>query len=190
VFASPRLRQLASISFLYAATQVSLTSFLVVYLTQAQQWSLVSAGFALTIATLGGVAGRLIWGAVADRSRAPYAVMGTIGTAAGACALTLAVWPPGAPVWPMYLLCALFGGTAIGWNGVHLAEVARCSPAGRAGAITGATGFVTFAGVVCGPTLFSAITVATGSYRSGFVAIALGSLTCGVWTVIRSRAGD
>jgi predicted MFS family arabinose efflux permease len=185
VFADPRLRQLANLSFFYAATQVSLTSFLIVYLTQAQQWSLVGAGFALTVATLAGVAGRVAWGAVADRMRAPYTVLGALGVAAGACALGMAAWPPGAPLWLLYALCAVFGATAIGWNGVQLAEVARSAPQGRAGAITGATGFVTFGGVVCGPTLFSIITAITGSYRSGFVAIGVGSLACGALTLWR-----
>ena len=51
---------------------------------------------------------------------------------------------------------ALFGATAIGWNGVQLAEVARLAPPGTAGEVTGATGFVTFAGVVIGPPLVRA----------------------------------
>jgi hypothetical protein len=43
---------------------------------------------------------------------------------------------------------AVFGATAIGWNGVMLSEVARLAPAHRVGAITGAFGFVTFGGVM------------------------------------------
>ena len=54
-------------------------------------------------------------------------------------------------------LCSLFGATAIGWNGVQLAEVARNAPADEVGAITGAAGFITFGGVVTGPPTFALI---------------------------------
>ena len=48
-------------------------SFLVVYLTEALGWSLVAAGLALTVRDVGGVAGRIVWGAVADRILPPRA---------------------------------------------------------------------------------------------------------------------
>ena len=38
------------------------------------------------------------------------------------------------------MIIAVFGMTAIGWNGVQLSEVARHAPAGQAGAVTGASG--------------------------------------------------
>ena len=63
----PPLLELALVSLVYSATQVCLTSFLVAYLTETLHWSLVSAGFALAAATVGGVAGRIGWGYVADR---------------------------------------------------------------------------------------------------------------------------
>ena len=66
-------------------------------------------------------------------------------------------WPT--PAWPAAGAARRsprsFGATAIGWNGVQLAEVARHAPPGEAGAMTGATGFVTFSGVVVGPPLFA-----------------------------------
>ena len=46
-------------------------SFLVVYLTETLGYSLVAAGFALTVANLGGIVGRIVWGAVADRCLRP-----------------------------------------------------------------------------------------------------------------------
>ena len=82
-------------------------------------------------------------------------------------------------------MCALFGVTAIGWNGVQLAEVARHSPRGKAGAMTGASGFITFAGVVVGPPVFALLATITGSYATGFAAIGLASLACGAWLLRR-----
>ena len=187
VFASPILVELVAVSFFYAALQVSLTSFLVVYLTDALGWSLVAAGFALSVATVGGVGGRLLWGALADRRLRPRVALGLLGVAGGACSLAMAAYPTGGPATPLLVLAALFGATAIGWNGVQLAEVARHSPPGEAGTITGAAGFVTFAGVVVGPPLFGLIAAATGSYRTSFVTMGSVMLICGAWLLWRVR---
>jgi len=174
---SRALRDLALVSFAYSATQMCLTSFLVVHLTESLRFSLVAAGLALTSATLGGVAGRIGWGYVADRWLAPRVVLATIGFLAGVCgalmAIATAAWSP----LSIAVLAALFGATAIGWNGVQLSEVARLAPPGRAGKVTGATGFVTFAGVVIGPPSFALLSSATGSYRIGFAAFAGASIT-------------
>ena len=152
--------------------QVVLTSFLVAYLTETLHWSLVPAGFALTAATLGGVAGRIGWGHVADRFLKPRQVLISIGclSAMFGVALTFAT-----PEWPTSVvvpLVLLFGATAIGWNGVQLSEVARLADPGMAGKVTGATSFVTFAGVVAGPPSFALLSSLTGSYRAGFVTFA------------------
>ncbi|MFO1307851.1 MAG: MFS transporter [Burkholderiales bacterium] len=173
VIADPRLAPLAWISWAYAAAQVSLTSFLVVHLTGTLGWSLIAAGLALSVATAGGVAGRILWGYVADRTRAPFAVLGTTGLVSSACAALAALATPDWPALAIYPLVAVFGATAIGWNGVQLAELARRAPEGDAGAITGAAGVITFSGVVAGPPLFGALAALTGSTRSGFAATAL-----------------
>ena len=41
-----------------------------------------------------------------------------------------------------------------------------------AGAVTGASGFITFAGVVAGPPIFAAMAGAFSSYRAGFLVAA------------------
>jgi MFS family permease len=182
---SSALLDLALVSFAYSAAQMCLTSFLVVYLTESLHFSLVAAGLALTSATLGGVAGRIGWGYVADRWLPPHFVLVVIGLCAGLCgigmALATSAWPPAAIV----ALAAVFGATAIGWNGVQLSEVARLAPPGSAGKVTGATGFVTFAGVVVGPPSFALLS-SVSSYRVGFVAFAGASVVAAL-ALLRSR---
>jgi MFS family permease len=187
VLATPALIELSLVAFVYAGTQVCLMTFLVVYLTEALGFSLVAAGFALTVANLGGIVGRIAWGAVADHFAGPRAVLGLLGVAAGACAYVTAGFGAGWPAPPLVGVCALFGATAIGWNGVQLAEVARRSPPGQAGAVTGASGFVAFAGVVAGPPAFALLSALTGSYRTGFVTFGSASLLCGLVLLRRSR---
>jgi len=187
VLADRTLRELALVSFGYAATQVSLTSFLVVYLADGLGHSLVAAGLALSAATLGGVVGRVAWGALADRLAALRKVLAGLGIAAALAAFATASFGAGWP-WPaMVAVCAAFGATAIGWNGVQLAELARHAPPGKAGAITGGAGVITFAGVVVGPPTFAILASIAGSYRIGFVAIGLVSLGCGLWLLAPRR---
>lgn len=186
VFANPVLAELTVVSFFYASLQMCLMSFLVVHLTEGLRWSLVAAGFALSVATVGGVVGRILWGAVADHFVRPRTLLALLGLVAGGCSLAMAFYPADAPVTPLLVLSGLFGMTAIGWNGVQLAEVARHSAPGEAGAITGAAAFVGFAGVVVGPPLFGAIAAATGAYRASFVTMGVAILTCGAWALVRS----
>lgn len=183
---SRALRDLSLVSFAYSATQMCLTSFLVVHLTESLHWTLVGAGLALTSATVGGVAGRVGWGYVADRWLAPRVVLVLIGLAAGACGVAMALATPAWPPVALLAFAALFGATAIGWNGVQLSEVARLAPPGAAGKVTGATGFVTFAGVVIGPPSFALLSALTGSYRIGFATFAAFS-TIAALALLRRR---
>jgi MFS family permease len=180
------LRELAFVSLAYSATQVCLTSFLVVHLTETLGWSLVSAGLALTVATFGGVAGRIGWGYVADRLLSPRYVLTVIGCLAGVCGACMALATPAWPQQAIVPLVLAFGATAIGWNGVQLSEVARLAPPGSAGKVTGATGFVTFAGVVIGPPSFALLSSLTSSYRVGFAAFAAVSTTAAL-ALLRNR---
>lgn len=91
--------------------------------------------------------------------------------------------------WPTALLwaiVALLGGSAIGWNGVYLAEVARQAPPGQAGAATGGMLLFTYAGVVLGSPAFGALASASGSYRVAFATLALVAVGLLLWRVARA----
>ena len=169
VLRTPALRELSLVGFAFAAVQVCVSSFLVVYLEEALRWSLVAAGLALTCATFSAVIGRIFWGMLADKAMAPTRVLALIGTIATLCGVAMAFATPGWPVWVVLPLAALYGVSALGWNGVQLSELARRAPPGTAGAVTGASGFVSFGGVVVGPLVFAGLAGLTNSYRSGFL---------------------
>lgn len=184
---SPALTDLTLIALIYAATQSCLTTFFVVHLTEALGWTLITAGLALAVVTLGGVAGRIGWGFVADRLLPPRLVLGALGVVACVCSL---IFASAHANWPIAgLLCGalVFGGTAIGWNGVQLSELARHAPAGVAGAVTGASGFVTISGVVVGPLVFTLLATLTGSYRAGFIVFGVMSGLGGLTLLLRGR---
>jgi MFS family permease len=181
------LVELSIVGFIYAAMQMCLMSFLVVFLTEAVGYPLIRAGLALTTANIGGIVGRIAWGAVADRWVSPQRLLGMIGIASAACAFTTATFDTAWPLTASLAVAAFFGATGIGWNGVQLSEVARHAPLGEAGAVTGASGFITFAGVVSGPPLFALLAAVTDSYRTGFVVFGAACMICGGVLVSRAK---
>lgn len=169
VFAYKPIRDLAICSFFFSAMQLCLTTFLVTYLTKEFGFPLVTAGLVLSVAQAAGIVGRLLWGWVADHWIAPRVLLSLLALGMASCALLLAIFAHGWPFAWVLVLGATFGGMAIGWNGVYLAEIARLAPAGQAGTITGGALFLTYAGVVAGPPLFVGIVSLTGEHASGFV---------------------
>jgi MFS family permease len=173
VMAHPRLRELAFASFSYSGMQMCMGSFLVVFLTERVGLTVSGAGAALSTAMIAGTIGRIMWGIIADNWTSPRTVLGTLGTVMAFSAFVTAAM---APTWPYALLLVvsfIFGASAIGWNGVYLAEVVRIAPPGTAGSATGASLATTYAGVVFLPTVFWLIVHVSGSYAAAFVAAGL-----------------
>ncbi len=170
VLAHPRLREMAFASCTYSGMQACLSTFLVVYLTQRTGFSVPVAGAALATAMSAGIIGRISWGVVADNGVKPRALLGMLGMTMSIGAALTATFTG---TWPLAAILAVsfvYGATAIGWNGVYLSEVARIAPPGKAGAATGASLAMTYAGVVVLPLLFWVIVTLSDSYAAAFTA--------------------
>jgi MFS family permease len=180
VMRHPPLRLLAVSSFLFAFAQVSLTAYAVTYLASDLRYGLVAAGAMFAVSQSGGVLGRVWWGYVSDRWLGARRMLVVLGALMSACALATASLQPALPTVLVGGVLFVFGASAIGWNGVYLSEVARAAPAGQAGIATGGTLAITFLGNVLGPAVFGAIAGLFGSYRAGFLAVALIVALCAV----------
>ena len=190
VLGQPSLRALAACSFLFSAVQVSTTAYMVTYLNESLGMTLLAAGAALSVSQLAGVVGRIAWGAVADRGVGPRNTLMLLATLMMAGSVLTALLQPQWPTLLIWAVVALLGASAIGWNGVYLATVARQAPPGQAGVATGGTLLFTFMGVVCGSPAFGALAGASGSYRIAFAALALpAALALGllVWRAAQAR---
>jgi MFS family permease len=178
VLAHPDLRRLAACSFVFSIAQLSLTTYLVTYLHATLHYGLVAAGLALSISQFAGVGGRVAWGYVADRWLGARRMLALLAVLMALSALATALLQPSMQPALVLAVLAVYGMSGIGWNGVYLAEVARRAPPGQASLATGGTLAFTFFGVVLGPPLFGALASATGSYRAGFVAVAVAVALC------------
>ena len=190
VLGQPSLRALAACSFLFSAVQVSTTAYMVTYLNESLGMTLLAAGAALSVSQLAGVVGRIAWGAVADRGLGPRNTLMLLATLMIVGSVLTALLQPQWPTLLIWAIVALLGASAIGWNGVYLATVARQAPPGQAGVATGGTLLFTFLGVVCGSPAFGALAGASGSYRIAFAALALpAALALGllVWRAAQAR---
>jgi sugar phosphate permease len=186
VLSRPTLMMLAGCSFIFSSVQLSLTSYLVIYLHETLAYSLVAAGLMLSLSQLGGVAGRILWGWVSDRWLGARHMLALLAGLMAVSALATALLQPTMPILLVAATLLVFGASAIGWNGVYLAEVARQAPAGMASIATGGTLAFTFFGVVLGPPVFGAISGLFDSYRAGYIALAIPLALCGI-TLLRAR---
>ena len=171
VLTTPRLQPLALVAFSFGAMQLSLFAFLVTYLVERVGLDLVTAGLLFAVMQGAGFVGRVGWGWVTDRWIGARPLLAALG--AGTIAST-AVAIAFSDAWPLAGLaagCAALGLTAVGWNGIYLAEVARAVPIDKVGSATGGIMMFTYVGVVLGPTAFGTIVAASGSYAAAFIAI-------------------
>lgn len=176
VFAQPALRRLSICGFCFGAIQLCLMTFTVALAVSDLGYGAVLAGALLATAQGGAVVGRLAWGHVADRTQRGDLVLATIGLVTAACCLVLPLLDGAAEPWLHFGLMAIFGASAVGWNGVFVSEAVRLVPLPMAGTAAGATTFSTFAGVLVGPVIFVQLHGVLGSYAAAFAALSLPAL--------------
>lgn len=188
IFRRPGLASLATSSVVYAAMQLVLSSFLVVYLTSVANLDLVLAGALLSASQLAGVAGRLGWGFVADRVAAPrLLLLGIALLMAVGCGLMsqfTAAWP----VAGIAAVVILLGATASGWNGVFLAEIIRDVRPAEVGLATSGSMMFAYMGTVFGPSLFGGLGSAVG-FEKAYLVMGVAVLLGGILGVF-GRAGQ
>ncbi len=177
------LRRLTVMSCCYGVAQFCFLTFFVAFQVTMLGTPLAEAGLRMALAQAAGVLGRIAWALIADRhgARGPLLACG-LGAAAAALALAAA-----GPDWPALLVVLagiVMGATAVGWNGVLLAETARIAPAGQVGGATAALSFAFAVTMLVAPPAFSALVGLTGGYGAGFLLCALVALA-GAATMLR-----
>ncbi len=176
------LRPVAFAAFGFGALQFSFSAVFPTVLARAG-WRVADAGLVLATALVVSTICRVIWGNVADRLgyRRMLAGMGALMSLGAWLASSVsASWSSAAVV----SLAALFGISAFCWAGIGIAETVRRAPPQLISEATAATITLSFLGALVGPSLFSSIVSATGSFGAAFVA--LGGLTAvaTVWLVV------
>ncbi len=187
VWRSAPLRAISLAAFCFAGVQMTVMTFLVAYLSDEVGIGLVAAGAVLAAAQGGALCGRMLWGWVADRLKAPLEVLCLLGAVMAAACVLLASLQAG---WgdAVFLLAALLAGaSAVGWNGVFQAEVARLTTARTIGVATGGAMFITFTGALVAPSAFAGLYEVLDSYRTVFLLVGLSGAAGGLLALFARR---
>lgn len=172
------------VSFVYNGTQMCVFSYLVSFMVEDISIPIVLAGMALSAASIGGMCGRLFWGIFADWIHSPRLTLSLLGFLMAAMLVSVGFFSPQTATILLLAVCFCLGGSAIGWNGVYLAHVARIAPEGKAGVATGGTLFFTFAGAIFLPLIFGVIHNTFGQYFESFYATAALCALIALWLLI------
>ncbi|MES2561348.1 MAG: MFS transporter [Pseudomonadota bacterium] len=182
----PVLRWVATASFALSFVQLCLATFLVTLLVEEAGYDLVTAGVMLSLVQVSGVGGRMLWGWIADRTGDSLLWLRRLATTTAICCVVMAFLQPAWPLWVLALFLVIFGAASVGWNGLFIAEVARCSPRGSVSVAMSAAMTWNFGGILVGPAVFATVFKLTASYTLTYGLLAIVALA-GVVSLLLSR---
>lgn len=182
----PGLPSLVGVGFCLGFVHATVTSFFVLYLNIGLGMALPSAASLFAILQALAIAGRILFGLLADRIGSPLPVLKILAPLSAASALMLsffsADWDGSSQI-----LAAIVIGLAVGtWNGLYLAEIARLAPAHAVSEATASAGFFGFFAYMLAPPLVGWLATSVG-YRATFRIVAVAALAAFVTLVVRER---
>jgi len=189
VMLDPALRRVALTGTSFAACQMAIGSYLVVYLWRVAEISTELAGLAFSSMHVAGIASRIVLGAIADRHVSSQRLLAVLALAMG---VSLALLTGLSAEWPLAAIFAVtlaIGVSGNGWVGLFFSELARLAPPDRTAEIAGGGQSVMYAGIVVGPLVFGALLGWTGSYALCLWLFAGISVLCGAGLLAAPRRG-
>ncbi|ONG53065.1 hypothetical protein BKE38_13600 [Pseudoroseomonas deserti] len=170
--AHPSLPLLTALGASYSTLQACLMAFTATYAVTRHGATLAEAGGIVAVMQFSSMIGRVLMGWVADRRGRALRHL-ALQALASAAAVALLLVAGSAGGLALYACAALVGFTAIGWNGVHIAELARVAPLPLVSDVTSAASLFGFLGSIGGPLAFAGLVRWTGSYEIAFLSAAL-----------------
>jgi MFS family permease len=162
---------LTAMGVAFSITQACVTAFTATYMVTQQGNSLAQAGLYVAVLLMASTVARIFLGWLADRLGSGLLLLSILAIAAGGSVLLLLRFA-GADAWLIYGSMALVGATCLGWNGVHMAELARLAPDELIGEVASSANLFGFVGSICGPLMFAIVASRTGSFSWPFVLVA------------------
>lgn len=163
----PALPMLTAVGASYSLMQACLMSFTATFVYTRHGASLTEAGQVVAVMLCASMCGRIVLGWLADRIGGALRHLG-VQAIISALSVVLLVGAGDHEPWILYFSAALVGFTAIGWNGVHIAELARVAPLHLVSSVTSASSLFGFVASVCGPLVFMTIVAGGGGYAVAF----------------------
>lgn len=177
---SPAIRRLAFYGFLMGFSVSTVNAYLPLYAVEGVGISAVRAGSLIAVMGVCGMASRVLWGWVSDRSGAYRGALATMAFGGAVAVLTgLFTGILGVPSGLMWFVALLLGLTAVAWNSVGMVAVLASSAPEHAGHASGVVVLGFYAGFVPSPLLFGALVDVTGGYTVSWSVVTLALLLAG-----------
>lgn len=186
--AHPSLPLLTALGASFSVVQACLMAFTATYAMTRHGASLAEAGRVVAVMQAASMIGRVTLGWLADRMGHALRHL-AIQAVVSALAVGLLVAVGAQSTWAFYGCAALVGFTAIGWNGVHMAELARVAPLPLVSDVTSAASLFGFIGSICGPLIFTLLVSWSGSYGLAFSLVAAQLAGFGLASAVLLRRG-
>jgi len=181
-------RRLALVSGTYGVNQAALTTYLVPSMVWLHGLSVGKSAGYLATATIAGAAARIVFGITTARFGRATLHLGLIGLASGVAWLLL-LWPMPSPL-QLTIGSALLGMTAMGWNGILLAEMALAAPAGQTTeAVAAGTSFAYF-GVLVAPLIYVQLDHVSASKTAAIAGLAVLAVLAGAGLLLPGARGE
>jgi predicted MFS family arabinose efflux permease len=166
ILQNKNILMLGGLCMLYSATQLSASTYLVLFLKETVYLPVVIAGSFLTLSALSGVAGRIFWGLVSDKvfGGKRKTTLSLIGFMTAIMAVLVALLFDTVPLWLLYIMIAIFGLSAFGWPSVFITFLAELGGEERAATAVGLGVSISNLGILIGPPIFGYIVDTTQSY--------------------------
>jgi predicted MFS family arabinose efflux permease len=172
VISHAELRRYAVTGTSFAACQIGVASYLVVFLWEKVAMSPAQAGAVFAAFHMSGIAARTVLGFFAGRMISTQMLLTMLGLIMAFGTAAIILFTPQWPLWSIYAVISALGASANGWVGLFLSEVARLAPQGETATATGGVQFFMYFGIGGGPALFLAILTVTGGYVGPFLVFA------------------
>jgi len=181
------LRAIAVMGYIFAGCQLTLASYLVVYMTGQLGLSISTAGLLFALFGGTGVPIRIFWGSLAERVLSSRAILILSGLIMAAGFAMTANFSTAWPVWALTLVVTLLGCSANGWVGLFFAELVRIAPDDMASDASGGGQFFAYGGIMSMPLIFGAIVAVSGSYVVGYYVLTALALIATALLVMSGR---
>ena len=161
----------------WSSIQMSVSTYLVLYLKETLFYSVVLAGVYLAIAQMSAGLGRVLWGVISDhlfQSRRKIVLL-IIGVITTMTTLGMTVLTKNTPGWLIFIVVIFIGLSVLGRHGVLITFVAELAGKELAGTAMGVSITITYIGIIIGPPLFGHIADITGSYGLSWLVFGIAS---------------
>ncbi len=159
-------------SFVLVGAQWSATAYLTLFLNEEAGIPVVVAGSILAVLQVGGIAGRIGWGAVSDRAGRRVPTMVVAGAIAVPCCLVLGFIGGHESPLLLALLAGILGLSLLGWNGLYVVIVSESAPERAAATTVGAGLTITNLGSFVTPPVFGLLLDLSDSFAAFWLALA------------------